>query len=208
VSGLGVIPVDGPRARHEARFDDGVVVIEGPADPDGAVRAAALEARDRLPHWGHLWPMSLALARWVRASLLVAPGARVLEVGCGLGLVGIVGALRGASVTMTDIETDALEWSAHNARLNGAEAAVERFDWNDEPRWSEGFDLMVASDVLYEPASHRPLARLIARLGCPAVLADPLRPASAQAESAFAAAGLRCTTALVPGGRIMLLRAP
>lgn len=204
----GVIPVDGGRARHEVRVDDSVVVIEGPADPDGAVRRAVVESRGLLPHWGHLWPMSVELARWVRTSLLVAPGSRMLEVGCGLGLVGITAALRGASVTMTDIETDALKWSAHNARLNGADAVAEAFDWNGEPRWDEPFDLLVASDVLYEPASQGAIARLIERLGCPAMLADPQRPVSAQAESAFACHGLRCTTALVPGGRIMLVRAP
>lgn len=201
-------PGRSPGARHEVRFGDEVFVIEGPADPDGAVRRAERAGSVRVPHWGHLWPMSLAMARWVRTSLLVAPGGRVTEVGCGLGLVGIVAAARRASVTMTDIEDDALEWSAHNARLNGVEVVVERFDWNDPPGWIPGPDLLLASDVLYEPGSHEAIATLIERAGCPAVLADPLRANSSGAESVFASRGLRCTTTLVPGGRIMLVRAP
>lgn len=202
------IPGVGVCARHEVVLGDAVFIIEGPADPDEAVREAVRASSPRPPHWGHLWPMSLALARWVRTSLLVGPGTRVLEVGCGLGLVGIVASSRQASVTMTDIDRDALQWAAHNARLNGVETECVAFDWNDPRPPAPEPDLLLASDVLYEPGSHDAVAQLIARVGCPAVLADPVRRASQAAESAFAARGLRFTTSTVPGGRIMLVRAP
>jgi len=49
------------------------------------------------PYWAHLWTGSRALARWV-AMEIECPGKRVVEIGCGLGLAGIVAARRGGSV--------------------------------------------------------------------------------------------------------------
>ncbi|HSU09647.1 MAG TPA: hypothetical protein VLK57_10630, partial [Pseudonocardia sp.] len=51
------------------------------------------------PYWAELWPSSIALARAVAAAAPV--GARVLELGCGLGLPSITAALCGAHVLAT-----------------------------------------------------------------------------------------------------------
>lgn len=190
--------------RHEVVLDDRVFVIDGPRDADERVREASGRGGS-LPYWGLLWPMSRVLASWVRTSLLIGPGVRVLEVGCGLGLVGIAASSRGASVTMTDIDPIAVAWSVHNARLNDVDALCVVHDWRDDPdpAWSPG--LVLASDVLYDGAARSGFARLLARLGCPGVVADPTRVASVGAEADFESAGLRCRVTPVTGGRMMMV---
>jgi predicted nicotinamide N-methyase len=147
------------------------------------------------------------LARHLAHSSLVAPGVRVLEIGCGLGLCGIAAARRGANVTMTDFNEDAVEAAARNARLNAVDAACVRFDWNDEPpsAWIDSVDLLIASDVLYAADGVGPVARLVRRLSCAGLIADPLRPQSAGAAAAFEREGLRVWSTPAEGGRIMML---
>jgi release factor glutamine methyltransferase len=57
------------------------------------------------------------LARAVHATL--RPGQSFLEVGCGAGLVSLVAARAGATVTATDLNPRAVELLQHNARQNG-----------------------------------------------------------------------------------------
>src|SRR4029453_15034607 len=48
-----------------------------------------------LPFWTQLWPSGTALAQAIAARPLA--GRRVLELGCGLGLVGVTAARGGAT---------------------------------------------------------------------------------------------------------------
>jgi D-alanine-D-alanine ligase len=61
------------------------------------------------------------------AGLLdIKPGERVMELGCGTGILSIAAARLGAkSVVAIDIDTKALEATIHNARLNGVERQIE-----------------------------------------------------------------------------------
>src|SRR5262245_33866694 len=61
------------------------------------------------PYWAHLWPAGRALARLV-AGRLDCTGQRIIEIGCGLGLPGVVAAMRGATVTMMDTSYTALQF--------------------------------------------------------------------------------------------------
>ncbi len=134
------------------------------------------------PYWAQLWPSSVALARAVAAA---APaGARVLELGCGLGLPSIAAALGGARVLATDRSTDALGFTAYNAALNEVSVEVGVCSWaNPEPVPSRGpWDLVLAADVLYLHGGLADLGDLLPRLvdGTGEVwLADPGRPPAA-----------------------------
>ncbi|UCF58084.1 MAG: methyltransferase, partial [Deltaproteobacteria bacterium] len=52
------------------------------------------------PLWIKVWEASFVLAEYL-AGLDVEPGKRFLEIGCGIGVVGIVAASFGHHVTMT-----------------------------------------------------------------------------------------------------------
>ena len=55
------------------------------------------------PYWAHLWTGALTLARYIDAQVDCRDQA-VLDLGCGLGLTGIIAALKGGRVTFVDKE--------------------------------------------------------------------------------------------------------
>jgi predicted nicotinamide N-methyase len=137
---------------------------------------------ERLPFWAELWPSGTALARAVSTRRL--SGRRVLELGCGLGLVSVTAALAGGDVLATDRSPEAIAFAAANAAANGValRTAVCAFD-QPEPLLAEApWDLVLAADVLYERANVPVLLWLLPRLvdeRGEILLADPDRqPAS------------------------------
>jgi len=91
-----------------------------------------------------LWPAALPLSRWVVAhrAPLLSGGARVLEVGAGVGLCGVVAALaapRGAPpVWLSDFNATVLDNLARNAALNEPRAHARDADERALAELAEG----------------------------------------------------------------------
>ncbi|MYF98223.1 methyltransferase [Candidatus Poribacteria bacterium] len=103
-----------------------------------------------LPYWAYLWESGIGLARYVSELGDTLLGKHILEVGCGFGLVGIAASQAGGDVVFTDFEHDALLFSRHNAERNNVHAAdYVQMDWN-MPCLQRKFDVILASDVIYE----------------------------------------------------------
>lgn len=132
---------------------------------------------ERIPYWAELWPSAVGLACYVSKQLSL-DGKSVLELGCGLGLVGVAAALQGARVLCTDYETEALTFARHNARVNACPRMQFRLvDWF-QPALRRRYDVILASDVIYEARNFGPLVALLQRYlsrGGYAVFADPGR---------------------------------
>jgi ETFB lysine methyltransferase len=133
---------------------------------------------ERLPYWADLWPSALALAQYLwRATDL--RGLQVLELGCGLGLTGIVASRKGAAVTLTDYEAEALAFARYNALRNGCtQAIVRHLDWH-APALTEAYALIIGSDVLYERANFQPILHILQTALAPNgrfLVAEPNRP--------------------------------
>src|SRR5262245_46839880 len=117
---------------------------------------SAFASDEFLPYWADLWPAARMLAKVVLAEPW-APGLRALELGCGLGLPGIVALSRGLHVTFSDYDAMAVRFAARNARLNGlAKFSELRFDWRSPPSNLQ-FDVVLASDLTYEARNIEPL---------------------------------------------------
>ena len=151
-------------------------------------------ARDeRLPYWAELWPSALALAG--RLTAMGLAGARVVELGCGVGLPAIVAALGGAAVLATDWYQEALAFTGANAAAAGARLETMAVDWSDPPPAllaRAPADLVIGADLLYEARNGGALATLLPRLlrpGGEALIADPRRPHAASLIDALTAAG-------------------
>jgi predicted nicotinamide N-methyase len=133
-----------------------------------------------IPYWARPWPSGLALAASLDAEPVVR-GARVLELGCGLGIPSVVAARSGASVLATDGAQDAVAFAAHTLALNEVVAGVAVVDWaqQGEALVARGpFDVVLAADVLYTRANVEIALRLWPRLLAPGGvlrLADPQR---------------------------------
>jgi predicted nicotinamide N-methyase len=166
---------DGEWVEEVVVLDGLDVVLRRPHDADALIDAEAFERDEALPYWAELWPSGIALARALHGRTL--GGARVLELGCGLGLPSIVAALHGARVLATDWNDDALAAAQANARANGATIETLNLDWRDPaPALALGpFDLVLAADVLYERRSIPVLLDLLTALDAPALIADPDR---------------------------------
>ena len=121
-----------------------------PHNADDLISEEDFDRDERLPYWADLWASSIVLAEQVAAEA----GSRrsLLELGCGIGLVSTVAASVGFDVTATDYYADALDFTRLNAHQNGQPLSATRLvDWRDFPADLGRFDLVVASDVLYEP---------------------------------------------------------
>jgi release factor glutamine methyltransferase len=97
----------------------------------------------------HPRPDSWMLARTLRAEAL-PPGARVLDVCTGSGLLAVTAALCGAQATAVDVSRRAVVCAAINARLNGVRVRALRGDLLAPVR-GERFDAIV-SNPPYLPA--------------------------------------------------------
>lgn len=106
---------------------------------------------ERIPYWADLWPSALALSRYMVDSGYVKPDTTVVEIGCGLGLPGIVAGMLGAKeVIFTDYLEEPLEYARRNWALNcSGEARFLRLDWRD-PDPALAADVLLASDIAYE----------------------------------------------------------
>ncbi len=155
----------------------GTVSLEHPRSADELISEADFEQDERLPYWADVWPSSTALATVV--ATLDGRGKRALELGCGLGLVTIGAVRAGFDVTATDYYEDALFFARRNVLCaTGCEPATRLVDWRDFPTDLGAFDLVLASDVLYERAYADLVAGAIARSLAPlgvALVADPGR---------------------------------
>ena len=105
------------------------------------------------------------------------PG-RTLEIGGGIGLVGITAAAFGHRITMTESDNHAINFTKANAALNGVNnLEIGKLDWN-KPSLNGRFDMIIASEVVYKEKDFKPLENLFKTYLAPAgeiVLASGMR---------------------------------
>lgn len=168
----------------EERVGDATFPLLRPRSPEDLISEADFEQDERLPYWADVWPSARVLARVVLG--MSGSGLRLLELGCGSGLVASAAARAGFTVLATDYYEDALRFTRVNVLRTAGSAGARRLtvrhvDWRRFPDDLGDFDVVVASDVLYE----RPHASLVAAAlvrtlaaGGTALVADPGRVAA------------------------------
>ncbi len=115
----------------------------------GLWRLARADDAFDAPYWAHYWGGGLALARHVLDHPETAAGRRVLDLGCGSGIVGIAAALAGAGeVTCVDIDPYAIAATELNAVLNNVSLSTLLGDILDGP--PPAVDIVLVGDLFYE----------------------------------------------------------
>ena len=159
------------------RIAERAVTLLSPANADDLISEDDYVMDERLPYWADLWPSARVLAN--ELAIMRLRGLRVLELGCGLGAPSIAAAMAGAEVTATDYYEDALLFARLNvAAATGRTIATRLVDWTAMPPDLGKFDVVLASDVLYEHRYASLVADAIAATlvrGGEAVVADPGR---------------------------------
>lgn len=168
------------------------------SDPDGhGERLGISDAQWSL--FGQVWPSGRLLAQAMHS--LDIGNARILEIGCGIGLASLVLQGRGANIIASDIHPLAEPFLAYNAALNALPAVHYRqLQWNVPLPTLGRFDLIIGSDVLYERGHADLLSGVIdrhAHAHARVVLTDPGRGHSASFSRLLRAQGfslqeLRC----------------
>ena len=180
---------------------DEVIQVIHPSNSDDLISEQDFAKDDRLPYWADLWPAAVVLARFIRG--LRGEGRTLLELGCGSGVVATAAARAGFNVTATDYYEDSPLFARSNAWRNAQVDITARCaDWNSFPADLRNFDLVVASDVLYEqrnaPLIARTMAQSLSEHG-EGWLADPGRVGSAGFPDWCISHALTCeTVAQVP----------
>ena len=152
------------------------------------------ELSDRLPYGVTLWTAAIALSHEIAARGAELRGSRVLELGAGTGMPGIVAATFGARVVQTDRNELSMSVCKRNAAINRVETIEQRIvdwtDWNDNGK----YDWIIGSDILYGEEMHPHLRNIFESKLSPVgriMLSDPFRLTSFKLLEALEANGWR-----------------
>ena len=119
---------------------------------------------ERIPYWADLWHSAIALSQHIVKTNVIKKNKSVLEIGCGLGLPGIVAGKYSADITFTDYIKEPLDFAQYNWKLNNDhEARFKILDWR-KPDSSFASDVVLASDVAYEKRSFKYLLHAFKKL--------------------------------------------
>lgn len=160
------------------------------------------------PLSGILWPSGILLAELVATKKY--DGLRILEIGCGVALASLVLKRRGCDVTASDYNPFAGELLRENAKLNDMEPPdFIKLSWQ-EPFVGEPYDLIIGSDVLYEPGCAAHVCEFLKsalKTSGNALFVDPGRAHVRKFETTLQAAGFSCDVVWpVSGEKTRVLR--
>jgi predicted nicotinamide N-methyase len=166
---------------EEIQVADRSIMIQRVKDIDKLLDVIAddeFNKDERLPYWADIWPSAIALSEYVVENKSEFKGKKILEIGCGLGLVGIAVTAIGGDVLFTDYDSHALRFTQTNFTRNfNRPASVQLLDWR-YPGNTESFEIVLAADILYEKRWLEPVLDILERKLSPvgiAFIAEPDR---------------------------------
>jgi predicted nicotinamide N-methyase len=201
--GPRVADYTGPVAETAIAVAGHTIKLIRPAAPDQLLDDPEVARRNRhddyMPYWAYLWPAAYLLGDLVAREPWPALNAKqgsgeVLEIGCGLGLPGLVALAQSLCVRFTDYDQTPLDFVERSAALNGFDRtrfSTQRLDWRELP--DEQFAVILGADVIYESRLVPLVAGLLVRLLAPdglALIASPHRVAARAFPDALKAVGL------------------
>lgn len=162
---------------------------------------------ERIPYWAEVWPSAIAMSQYILEHPALFTGKRILEIGCGLGLPGIVAGTLASHVTLTDYLTEALVLAAHNWEINhGTAPSTEPFDWRETHKRFD-VDVVLASDVAYERRMFEPLRKAILHYleaGAVVIVSEPDRALAKDFFASWQSSGYRLKTNTYPTRRLSI----
>ncbi|KAF7208486.1 EEF1A lysine methyltransferase 3 [Nothobranchius furzeri] len=118
-----------------------------------------------------VWEAALHLCRYLEEQSVELRGKRVIELGAGTGVVGILAARRGADVTLTDLPVALLQLQANvsaNKPPDGwpsTPPTILPLSWGqDHLNFPSDWDLVLCADIVYLPETYPLLVETLAHL--------------------------------------------
>jgi predicted nicotinamide N-methyase len=147
-------------------FYDGIhlKIPEPESIKDAYKKALNLDEKIPFPYWSKLWPAAKALALFIAQNPYLFHNKKVAELGAGLALPSFVVAQFASQVEASDYVTDSVELIKTNILLNGLHNISARIlNWNNLTE-SEYPEIVLLSDINYEPSSFEALFLLVSKL--------------------------------------------
>ncbi|XP_078089375.1 EEF1A lysine methyltransferase 3-like [Mustelus asterias] len=116
-----------------------------------------------------IWEPGLVLCRYFENENIDFIGKKVLELGSGTGIVGILAVLLGGNVTLTD-RPYVLKQIEYNVLANVPLTSRHRSNicalaWGDDQNnFSNDFDFILGSDIVYNPTQFQGLLQTLLHL--------------------------------------------
>lgn len=147
-------------------FYDGIhlKIPEPESIKDAYKKALNLDEKIPFPYWSKLWPAAKALALFIAQNPNLFYNKKIAELGAGLALPSFVVAQFASHVDTSDYIHDAVELIKTNIKINGFQnISARELNWtNLKP--NEYPEIVLLSDVNYEPSSFDALYLLISKL--------------------------------------------
>lgn len=117
--------------------------------PSGELDDELLLQLMEMQWWTKIWEPSFVLALFMGKTAPVE-GQKILEIGAGMGIVGVYAAICGHNVTISDISEDALLFARAHTIMNGCpDVPVMAIDWR-LPYTDRPFEIIIGSEVVYD----------------------------------------------------------
>ena len=129
-----------------------------------------------------VWATSLILIEYLKKKPFDLNGLRVLEIGCGWGLIGVyLSKFHSCKVTCSDLDEFVLPIAQFHAELNNTFVEVKKASFNElSLTFLKKFDLIIGAEVCYSEEVSKDITALIKRSHQATVdrflMADPGRP--------------------------------
>ena len=110
-----------------------------------------------------LWPSAIASSIILRSPEFrhLSRDKDILELGCGVGLAGLVAAEKSASCVLTDIDEEAVKLLERTFGLNQgslqADLSSKQMDWRDDHSGEDPVDILLGADIAYYYYLLRPI---------------------------------------------------
>ena len=137
---------------------------------------------ENFPLWAKIWEASIVLSEYL-ANTASDPNKTFLEIGSGMGIVGIIASAFGHRFVSTEFNPDAIAFCRANSALNstsGTNPEIMELDWN-RPSIKATFDTIVGSEVIYNEKDFDPILKLFRTFlkpGGEIILAEGVRKTS------------------------------
>ncbi len=126
------------------------------------------------PYWAYGWAGGTVLARYIFDHPDVVVERRVLDLGCGSGIVAIAAAKAGAAqVLAIDIDINAIAATRVNATAN--DVTIEAMAADILDREAPAVDLILVGDLFYDRDTATRVTNFLTRSGIEALIGDPHR---------------------------------
>ncbi|XP_072427902.1 EEF1A lysine methyltransferase 3-like [Chiloscyllium punctatum] len=118
---------------------------------------------------GFIWEAGLALCEYIEKQRIIFNGMKVIELGAGTGILGILAVLLGGNVTITD-QPNVLKQIEHNVVASISPSCRDRVNiralsWgHDHIQFPRDYDFIFGGEIVYFPKTYPLLIKTLQHL--------------------------------------------